>query len=259
MVIRHFKKQVQESSDSESSSSEQESTAARDDNYSLNPLNESELHLSTKANSDSDSGNGSPDSSSSSSSSSSDDEVTLHKPVFLKRKRKDEQNQPEETGENGSLVRAAYLAKALRQKQYTENIVASETSDQSILSQIIAIDDTDNTNPEQEQLQWEQRQQTRLKRERQKKLDKQLLIEEQEMQRASQLGKVDDPWLRESDFNDDSNLNSFDLKASSRNRHLVNSKKDISIPSRLQKGQLQLASSHTNNETEDTEYGYIEE
>ncbi|CDO96332.1 unnamed protein product [Kluyveromyces dobzhanskii CBS 2104] len=259
MAIRHFRKQAERPSGSESSSSDEEAaTEKRTDLTEVTTTleEESAAHSTSKETSDSESDSGS---SSSSSSSSSNDEVTLHKPVFLKRK-KVAHLQEQEQEKNGSSIRAAHLTKVLQEKQAAQRAQDSETTDQSILTQVMSTDDTDSINPELELLLWEQRQQARLQREREKKLQKQSQIEEQEMQRAAQLDLKDDPLLKqpESQTASASNrLNAMQSKTAPRNTSKPRT--DSAVPTRLNKNDTKLASLHTSNPTEDTEYAYMEE
>lgn len=249
MAIRHFRGrgadsgQLSRSSSSSASEDEPENHAAE------------EPHKEPPASSDSDDdSSSSSNSSSSSSDEDSDDGPALVKPVFLKRKRPepdqgtqdldDDDNDNQEP--NPTLIRAAHFATATHQ----EKLLASNTFDSSIAAQVMALDDTDDLDPEQELHDWQQRHQSRIAREREKKLQAQLEIEEQEMRRFTILSPDAE--------NTTSTTTTAPVPTSS---HTTTKplRKPSSNPARLSKSNMQLPNIDPSPSSHhDTEYSYIE-
>lgn len=253
MAIRHFRGrgadsgQLSRSSSSSASEDEPENHAAE------------EPHKEPPASSDS---SDSDEDSSSSSDEDSDDGPALVKPVFLKRKRPgsnqgtqdldDDDNSNANSNANDNqepnptLVRAAHFATATHQ----EKLLASNTFDTSIAAQVMALDDTDDLDPEQELHDWQQRHHSRIAREREKKLQAQLEIEEQEMRRSTNLSP---------DAESTTTTTTTAPVPTSSHTTTKPLRKPSSNPARLSKSNMQLPNIHPSPSSHhDTEYSYIE-
>ncbi|CAL9732616.1 pre-mRNA-splicing factor Spp381p [Monosporozyma unispora] len=124
-----------------------------------------------------------------SDSSSEEEEITYHKPVFLKRKplnsSQQEQQKPvliEQDDKKRSEQRIQHSLNVSRNIDINKiNIDENYTStDKDLLKRTIELNDDDTIDPELERSEWEARQQARLKRERQLLVDKQLDAEERQ-------------------------------------------------------------------------------
>lgn len=136
----------------------------------------------------SDSSSDSGDYDSSSDSSSSDDEVVLHKPVFLKRNRKEVQEpaaKKAKPGEQSSheqlLKRVEFEANAVAKKESTSALIDRDyTTDKELLRRTMALDDNDTVDPEFERKQWQEREKKRQERHREKLVRLQRDLEDRE-------------------------------------------------------------------------------
>lgn len=137
------------------------------------------------------------ESSSESESSSSDDEVILHKPVFLKRNREKQVNfepdenaivQPKkkkaEESNNGDsqLMKRIDLENKLANKreEMKSHINEDYTTDKDLLRRTMELNDDDTINEEYEKKQWQLRNELRQKRHRDELVAKQLAFESKE-------------------------------------------------------------------------------
>lgn len=123
-----------------------------------------------------------------SSSSSEEEEIIYHKPVFLKKKPNDssestklKSNSTEESKKR-SEQRIQHSLNVSRNIDMNKiNIDENYTStDKDLLKRTIELNDDDTIDPEFERTKWEERQQARLKRERQVLVAKQLDAEERQ-------------------------------------------------------------------------------
>lgn len=116
-------------------------------------------------------------------SSSSDEEVTLHKPVFLKREKtgKLAVGPPsEEMRKQATIKRIQHEHSVLAKSESASQPGGNYSTDKELLKQIAQLDDTDNLDPEKERQAWLQRQDSRKARVREQLLQKQLELEEYE-------------------------------------------------------------------------------
>lgn len=116
-------------------------------------------------------------------SSSSDEEVTLHKPVFLKREKtgKPAVGPPsDEMRKQATIKRIQHEHSVLAKSESASRPGGNYSTDEELLKQIAQLDDTDNLDPEKERQAWLQRQDSRKARVREQLLQKQLELEEYE-------------------------------------------------------------------------------
>lgn len=116
-------------------------------------------------------------------SSSSDEEVTFHKPVFLKREKtgKPAVGPPsDEMRKQATIKRIQHEHSVLAKSESASRPGGNYSTDKELLKQIAQLDDTDNLDPEKERQAWLQRQDSRKARVREQLLQKQLELEEYE-------------------------------------------------------------------------------
>lgn len=133
----------------------------------------------------SDSESGESDSSSSSSSDSSDSEIEYVKPVVVKKRKLPPSSSSVDHSNN--LDERVAFSNSVRQLQQNlrRDIDDNYTStDKELLYRIHQLVDLDGIEPEEEKLQWEQRQRARLQRERDILLKKQRTLEESQARRG---------------------------------------------------------------------------
>lgn len=178
MPIRHFRKHIESDTERSSSSSDEE-VVERKVTKPVKHIDEEKIEAANSSQSDS----GDSDMESE-SESSSDEEVQLHKPIFLKKRKLMPSDKVKVDRDNDRLKRIEEENKRLKtQEQVQKQLDNNYSTDKELLRKILALNDDDTVNPEYEKEQWVIRQEERRHRYREKLLAKQLELEEKELRK----------------------------------------------------------------------------
>lgn len=248
MAVRHFRKQIDHASGSESSDEDHRDTGIVPENKQREP----------SGNEDSEESVDDSESDSESSDSSSSEDIPLHKPVFLKKRKLTEETikPSSHNASSDALIRAEHFNKVYEQAKFAESTSESGSTDQHMLDQILALDDTDGVDPELEQSEWEKRQAIRLSRVREQKLKIQQDIEDQEFRKVSQLSKNTDPLFKPEIKQ---HKTGKDRSSQSRNENARHELHSQTTPRRLEKTELAMKQAVSIHATAQTEYDYCDE
>lgn len=200
MAIRHFKKVISAdileytSSDSDETQEEQENTCELVDSATSKCKSE-ETTVQTSNNSVSSFTNKITNTTinctseeESVTSEDSSDEIIFHKPIFLKRKKHSPNVSDNLTKSEEVMQRIMYYNSVQDKTELIQKISDNYGTNQEILNQILNLNDDDNENPNYEYKIWTERQDERIKRIRDIKLEEQLKLEDYESNKLENKG-----------------------------------------------------------------------